>query len=280
MNEQIFMSLMRVLPRSALSTMVGHLTRLPAPSAMHQSAMRLFAKSYGVNLEEAEHGVDGYATFAQFFTRRLKLGARPIEAGARSVVSPVDGVVSQVGTVQQGRCIQAKGIDFPVDKLLGGAEQARRFEGGAFTTIYLSPKDYHRIHAPLEGGITGYTYLPGEFWPVNPASVNNVDALFAVNERLVTWFDTEAGQVAVVAVGATCVARIHASYDVVVTHTGQAGKAHRYAAPIATARGAEIGIFEMGSTVILLFEKGRVTLSPRLAEGTGLRLGEKIGERT
>lgn len=280
MNEQIFMALMRVLPRSALSSVVGHLTRLPAPRAVHQSAMRAFAKSYRVNLEEAEHGIEEYGTFAQFFTRKLKPGAREIDAGARAVVSPVDGVVSQVGFVRQGRCIQAKGIDFPVEKLLGDADAARRFEGGAFTTIYLSPKDYHRIHAPLEGGITGYTYLPGEFWPVNPASVKNVEALFAVNERLVTWFDTEAGRVAVVAVGATCVARIHASYDVVVTHTGQRGKAHQYAAPIATARGAEIGMFEMGSTVILLFEAGKVALSPRLVEGAVLRLGEKIGERT
>jgi phosphatidylserine decarboxylase len=279
MNDATFMTLMRLLPRSALSTVVGKLTRAPAPQAMHQAAMRWFARRYRVELEDAEGEVSDYPTFAQFFTRRLKPGRRPIDRSANAVVSPVDGAVSETGYVSGRCCVQAKGITFPIDKLLGDAERASAFEGGAFATLYLSPRDYHRIHAPLEGSIEGYTYLPGEFWPVNPASVRNVDALFAVNERLVTWMSTPMGKVAVVAVGATCVARIHAAYDDIVTHTGQREKTHRYDQPIPVDRGGELGMFEMGSTVILLFEKGRVKWDDSLTPNAVVRMGTRIGSR-
>jgi phosphatidylserine decarboxylase len=277
MREQTYMTLMRLLPRSALSTVVGVLTRAPAPAAVHQVAMKLFIRRYGVKLEDAEGPITDYPTFAQFFTRKLRAGSRPIDTSPDVVVSPVDGVVSEAGYVEGGCCVQAKGITFPAGKLLGDEAAAARFDGGAFATLYLSPKDYHRIHSPLEGTITGYTYLPGEFWPVNPASVRNVDALFAVNERLVTWLDTAFGQVAVVAVGATCVARIHASYDAIVTHSGQGAKHHRYERPIAIGRGDELGMFEMGSTVILLFEKGRVRWDTVLKPLAEVRMGMRIG---
>jgi phosphatidylserine decarboxylase len=279
MNEATYMTLMRLLPRSALSTVVGMLTRARAPAPLHQAAMRWFAKRYRVELEDAEGAVSDYPTFAQFFTRRLKPGLRPIDQTANVVVSPVDGAVSEAGYVTGRCCVQAKGITFPIDKLLGDEERASLFEGGAFTTLYLSPRDYHRIHAPLEGTIDGYTYLPGEFWPVNPASVRNVDALFAVNERLVTWMTTPLGRLAVVAVGATCVARIHASYDAIVTHTGGETKTHRYEQPIPVERGGELGMFEMGSTVILLFEKGRVKWDAALTPNTVVRMGTRIGTR-
>jgi phosphatidylserine decarboxylase len=271
------MTLIRLLPRSALSSVVGALTRAPAPAGVHQAAMKWFARRYNVQLDEAEGSIADYPTFAQFFTRKLKPGLRPVDMAPGIVVSPVDGAVSEAGLVTQGRCIQAKGIDFSVEALVGDAERARAFDGGSFTTLYLSPKDYHRIHAPLAGSITGYTYLPGEFWPVNPASVRNVDALFAVNERLVTWLQTELGTVAVVAVGATCVARIHASYDAIVTHTGQGTKTHAYQQPIAVERGGELGMFEMGSTVILLFEKGRVRWDDALKPLSVVRMGVRIG---
>ena len=279
MNEATFMTLMRLLPRSALSTVVGMLTRARAPASMHQVAMRFFAKRYQVALEDAEGPLTDYPTFAQFFTRKLKPGLRPIDQAPGVVVSPVDGAVSEAGTVSGLCCVQAKGITFPVGKLLGDQARAERFEGGAFTTLYLSPRDYHRIHTPVEGTVDGYTYLPGEFWPVNPASVRNVEALFAVNERLVTWLTTPLGQLAVVAVGATCVARIHASYDAIVTHTGQPAKTHRYERPIPIERGGELGMFEMGSTVILLFEKGRVRWDTSLTAGSAVRLGMRIGQR-
>ena len=276
-GDRAFMTLMRLLPKAALSTVVGHATRAPLPPRLHQAAMRLFARQYRVALEEAEAPLESYPTFATFFTRKLKAGARPVDAAPEAVVSPVDGVVSQAGQVEQGFCLQAKGISFPVGQLLGDARRALEFEGGSFATLYLSPRDYHRFHAPLEAQVVGYQYLPGQFWPVNARSVRMTDALFAVNERLVTWLDTPAGKLAYVAVGATCVARIHAAYDAVVTHSGRKAGSESYVRPISLEKGAEVGMFEMGSTVILLFQRGRVRWAPSLVEGAAVRVGERIG---
>jgi phosphatidylserine decarboxylase len=278
MDEQNFMKLMQVLPKSALSTAVGMATRLPVPAPVHRAAIKTFARLYHVDLAEAEHALEHYPTFAEFFTRGLKAGARPIDPGEKVVVSPVDGAVSQVGYSEHGRVLQAKDIHYSVGELLGDEAAARPFHGGAWTTIYLSPRDYHRIHAPLGGTITGYAYIPGEFWPVNPASVKNKKSLFCVNERLVTYLDTVAGKCAVVKVGATCVSRIKAAYEDVITHQGQPGKVHRYDTALAVDKGGELGRFEMGSTVILLFEPGRVKWDESLQPEAVVRLGRRIGE--
>ena len=280
MRDQTFMTMMRLLPRSALSAAVGKATRAKVPSALHRAFMRFFVRRYRVDLDEAEHGLEGYQTFGEFFTRRLKPGLRPVEEGERVVVSPVDGAVSQAGTLDRDQCVQAKGICFPVGKLLGDDLSAHAFQGGTFATLYLSPRDYHRIHAPLGGKVLGYSYLPGELWPVNPISVRSKEALFCVNERLITWMDTPAGLCAVVAVGATCVARIHAAYDQIVTHSGQPARIHRYQAPIPVEKGGELGMFEMGSTVILLFAAGRVRWDEWLQPEAVLRMGRRIGEAT
>ncbi|MFT3836409.1 MAG: archaetidylserine decarboxylase [Myxococcaceae bacterium] len=277
MNDKTYMTLMRVLPKAALSRAVGTLTRVPVPAALHQTAMRLFASRFKVDLDQADGGIEDFKTFGSFFTRKLKPGSRPIDQTPNTVVSPVDGAVSQAGVVENGACIQAKGIDFPLGQLLGDEERAKAFEGGAFTTLYLSPRDYHRIHTPLEGTIDGFVYLPGQFWPVNPPSVANVKGLFAINERLVTWMTTPLGQVAVVAVGATCVARIHATYDNIVTNTGTPAQAKRYDKPIPVERGAELGMFEMGSTVILVFEPGKVKWDASLTSGAVVQVGQKLG---
>jgi phosphatidylserine decarboxylase len=278
MDDQTFMKLMQLLPKSALSTVVGVATRLPAPAPVHRLAIKAFAKRFNVSVEEAEHSIEHYPTFAEFFTRGLKAGARPIDSGERVVVSPVDAVVSQVGYTEHGRVLQAKGIHYTVDELLGDKEAAAPFHGGAWTTLYLSPRDYHRIHAPLGGRITGYAYIPGEFWPVNAASVKFKEALFCVNERLITYLETAAGRCAVVKVGATCVARIKAAYDDVLTHSGKPGKVHRYAEPLPVEKGAELGRFEMGSTVILLFEPKRVKWDESLQPETAVRMGRRIAE--
>lgn len=274
------MTLMKLLPKSALSAAVGKATRAPLPRAWHRAFMRAFAWRYRVDVGEAEHGLEGYANFGQFFTRKLKPGLRPVEDGERVVVSPVDGAVSQAGTMDRDQCVQAKGISFPVGKLLGDDLSAHAFQGGTFATLYLSPRDYHRIHAPLGGKVLGYSYLPGEFWPVNPISVRNKEALFCVNERLITWMDTPAGLSAVVAVGATCVSRIHAAYDDVVTHTGQPARIHRYEQALPVRKADELGMFEMGSTVILLFAAGKVRWDEWLQPEAALRMGRRIGEVT
>ncbi len=278
MNEQTFMKLMRLLPKSTLSTVVGAASRMPAPAPVHRAIIKTFAKAFKVDMEEAEHALEHYPTFGEFFTRGLKTGLRPIDPGEKVIVSPVDGAVSQVGYAEHGRVMQAKGIHYTVDELLGDKQAAAPFHHGAWTTIYLSPRDYHRIHAPLGGKITGYSYIPGEFWPVNVASVRNKEALFCVNERLVTYLDTAAGRVAVVKVGATCVSRIKAAYDEVITHTGKPGKMHRYEQPFTVDKGGELGRFEMGSTVILLFEPKRVKWDDSLHPEAVLRMGRRIGE--
>ncbi len=187
-SDSTFMSLMKVLPKSALSTAVGVATRLPAPAPVHQLAMKAFAKRYGVSLDEAEQDALGLPDVRAFFTRKLKPGLRPIAPGEKVVVSPVDGAVSQAGYTRcRASACRPRGSRYPIEKLLGDAAAARPFDGGAFATLYLSPRDYHRIHTPLAGeGRPATRTCPGEFWPVNRASVTRSDALFCVNERLVT----------------------------------------------------------------------------------------------
>jgi phosphatidylserine decarboxylase len=279
-RQRAFMSVMKWVPKATLSRVVGAGTRLPVPATLHQTVARLFSRAYHVEVDEAERPLGDYPTFGDFFTRRLKPGLRPVAEGERVVVSPVDGTVSECGLSTEGQLVQAKGMKYTLGALLADEARAAKFRGGAWATIYLAPRDYHRIHAPLAGKVTGYAYVPGAFWPVNPASVLTVPDLFAANERLITFMDTAFGEVAVVKVGATCVGRIRATYDDVVTHTGQGARTRTYEHPIAVEKGGEVGVFEMGSTVILAFEPGRVTLDARIVPGTKLRMGEAIGLAT
>jgi len=278
MQDGTFLALMRLVPKSALSRAVGTLTRLPAPAPVHRAAMRAFARAYQVDMTEAETDFGGYGKFSDFFSRGLRAGVRPVDPDPLAVVSPVDGVVSQAGVLSRGSCLQAKGIQFPVDQLLDDSELAQRFAlGGAYATLYLSPRDYHRVHAPVAGAVVSSRYLPGELWPVNPATVRNRDALFCLNERLITVVDGSFGRCAVVKVGATCVGRIRAAYDDRLTHAGQTAGLRAYLPPKPVARGEELGRFEMGSTVILLFEPGRVVWDDRLVAGATVRMGQRIG---
>jgi phosphatidylserine decarboxylase len=271
---------LRLVPKNVLSRAAGALTRWRAPAPVRLAAMRAFARRYGIDLSECDD-LAVFDTFGEFFARPLRPGLRPVAPGDDVVASPVDGVVSESGLVAQGRMIQAKGIDYGADALLGDAALAARFEGGAYATIYLSPRDYHRIHFPLAGTITGWRYVPGRLWPVNEASVRSVRGLFAVNERLVTVLATPLGACAVVAVGATVVGRVKAYYDPTVPYTnlrGARAAKRDYETPLPAEKGGELGAFEMGSTVILLFERERVRLD--VAAGLRLRVGEAIGRGT
>jgi phosphatidylserine decarboxylase len=244
--------------------------------------MRAFAARYGIDLSECGE-LDTFRTFGEFFARPLRdAGLRPVAAGDDVVVSPVDGVVSECGLAGGGKLLQAKGIDYALADLLADEALAARFTGGAWATVYLSPRDYHRIHFPLGGAVTGYRYVPGVLWPVNPAAVRGVPGLFTANERLVTVLDTPVGACAVVAVGATIVGRVRAYYDptIPVTNLPRARPIRRdYPAPIPIEKGQELGAFEMGSTVILAFEPGKVALDARLAPGARVRVGERVGGR-
>ena len=277
-SDQAYITLLRLLPKSTVSSLVGRLARVGAPVSMHQAALRMFIKSYGIDVSEVDGEVTDFATFADFFSRPLKPGMRPIDASPDALVSPVDGRVSQVGSLDgEGMLVQAKGITFPAAQLLGDEKRAQEFLNGEFVTLYLSPRDYHRFHSPIAGQIEGYTYLPGKCWPVNASAVRTIDALYAVNERLVTWLSTPRGLVAFVAVGATCVARIRAAYDDVVTNTGGARASVQYPSPKPCAKGDLLGAFELGSTVIALFPKGTVAWDSNLQPGVFVRCGERIG---
>jgi len=229
-------------------------------------------------VEEAEKPLDAYQSVLDLFTRRLKPGVRPIDTDLEALVSPVDGAFLVGGPVGNGQLFQAKGRDFTVGALLADPQAATVFGKGTYCTVYLAPRDYHRIHAPEGGLITGYTYVPGELYPVNQAAVTHVDGLFARNERLITHLATEKfGRIDVVKVGATNVGHISLVYDPTVrTNVGATEIVrHTYAQPIPVARGAELGVFEMGSTVILVMERA-VQLDP-MAPGTPVRLGRPIG---
>lgn len=280
MNDRLFIGALRLVPKNTLSRLVGALSRWRAPTGLLAWAMAAFARRYGIDLSESPP-LPGYRSFGEFFARPLLPGRRSVAAGERVVVSPVDGVVSETGLARSGLLLQVKGIDYPASALLGDEALARRFRGGTYLTIYLSPRDYHRIHFPLGGRVVGFRYLPGKLWPVNPASVRTVRGLFALNERLVTIAETPAGACAVVAVGATVVGRVRASYDplVPVTNLFRAKPQGKdYPAPIAVAKGQELGAFEMGSTVILLFEPGRVRLDAPIAPGKPVFVGERLGQ--
>ncbi len=279
MRDRLFISALRLLPKNALSRAAGALTRWRAPAPVRLAAMKAFARRYGIDLSECPD-LELYRSFGEFFARPLRPGLRPMAEGDTVVVSPVDAVVSETGVAAAGRLVQAKGIDYTAAALLADEDLARALEGGVWATLYLSPKDYHRIHFPLGGRITGWRYVPGRLWPVNAASVRTVPGLFAVNERLVTVLETPLGRCAVVAVGATVVGRVHAYYDPTAPATNARDATPRrrdYEAPLPIAKGQELGAFEMGSTVILLFEPGRVRLDPRLVPGARVRVGEAIG---
>ncbi len=261
---------LKLLPRNTLSRALGAACRIPAPRPVMRAVIRTFARKYGVDAAEAERAIEEYPTFTEFFTRRLKPGARPIAPGERVPVSPVDGTVGEVGDIVEGQLLQAKGKQYTPAELFGGPraeEDARRFAGGSFVTIYLAPYNYHRIHAPLGGFITGYINVPGTLWPVNGVGVRNVERLFCVND----------GPCAVVAVGAMNVGRIRAVYDDVVTNARRTRAVQRkeYEKPIPVEKGAELAIFEMGSTVVVVFGPG-VKIAADIAPGRAIKLGERL----
>jgi phosphatidylserine decarboxylase len=241
----------------------------------------LIIRLYGVNMSEAKYpDIEHYASFNRFFTRELKEGARPITADESAIASPADGAVSQAGSITGGRIFQAKGHGYTALELLGGdAERAKAFENGSFATIYLSPKDYHRLHMPLTGTLKEMVHIPGRLFSVNAATVGAVPNLFARNERVACIFDTEAGPMALILVGAIFVSSVETVWHGVVTPPtiGEA-RTWRYtnSAPILE-KGDEMGRFNMGSTIIVLFGQSRTAWIEDLLAAKPVRLGEMIG---
>lgn len=267
-----------ILPHHALSGIMHRMTRVRS-RWLKNLAIRTIVRKFNVDLSIAEREqADDYVTFNDFFTRSLKPDARPI---AKGIVSPVDGTVSQCRTIEDGYVFQAKGHRYSLQTLLGGdAALANEFTDGEFATIYLSPRDYHRIHAPVSGTLRQMLHIPGRLFSVNPATTRRVPGLFARNERVACIFDTDVGPVAVIMVGAIFVGSIETVWAGEITPpTRKTVHSTSYQdANIQFTKGDEIGRFNMGSTVILLFGKNAVKSLTDLQPEQTLCMGESIAQ--
>lgn len=279
--EALFALPQHVLPHHPLSRLAQHVTRCEN-SLFKDALIRSFIKLYGVDMTQAQEPDPGaYASFNAFFTRALKPEARPLAQGEKTLLCPADGAVSQLGRIEDDALFQAKGMDYSATELLGGdADKAAAFRNGHFATIYLSPRDYHRLHMPLGGRLREMIHVPGRLFSVNNATVNQVPRLFARNERVVCLFETEAGPMALVLVGAIFVASIETVWHGVVTPpTRQETQGWDYSeASLWLDPGAEMGRFNMGSTIISLFGEHAVSWDATLAAGTPVRMGQRLGE--
>lgn len=251
--QQAFALLQYPLPHHALSRLIGKLAECDNPK-LKNALIKAFIQRFNVDMSEAQNeDIGAYACFNDFFTRPLKEGARPL---GDDVISPADGTLSQFGPIRAGQLVQAKGHTFSTQALLGGdADLAEAFLGGSFATVYLSPRDYHRVHMPVTGTLKEMIYVPGRLFSVNQATANVVPGLFARNERLVCLFDTEQGPMAVVLVGAMIVAAIETVWAGQITPLGATPQRTRFDQPITLEKGAELGRFKLGSTVVMCFAK-------------------------
>jgi phosphatidylserine decarboxylase len=276
-GDHAFIALQRLLPQHALSRGIGWLARSRRPW-IKRPFIHLFARAYDVDLTEAaRQSLADYDSFNDFFTRELDSGARPIAGNHQTGICPADGVLSQAGTVREGRLLQAKGHGYSLATLLGSTEAARRHEGGVFATIYLAPADYHRVHLPVGGELERTCAIPGALFSVNATTEAHIEGLFARNERLVCHFTTDWGPVAVVLIGAMIVAGIQ---------TAWAGPPSPYErveetlhAGVRFERGAEIGRFLLASTVVVCMPPGAASLLPGLEAGERVRMGQALFRR-
>ncbi|PXX89753.1 phosphatidylserine decarboxylase [Marinobacter vulgaris] len=285
MYDKLFVTGQYLAPQLAISRLAGRLADNEGVPALKNRVINWFIGRYGVDMSEAvESDPDAYPSFNAFFTRALKPGLRPIDAGESVMVSPVDGAISQLGSISDGRVFQAKGQSFSLNALLGGDEErAKPFIGGEFATTYLAPRDYHRIHMPLAGTLREMVYIPGKLFSVNPTTAENVPELFARNERVACIFDTEAGPMAFVLVGAMIVGSVETTWAGVVAPGERRVDVTRYdglKAPIRFDKGEEMGRFRLGSTVIVVMPKGTVTWNSDQKAGERVRMGEAFGRIT
>ena len=269
-----------ILPHHTLSKMMSKLTHCEN-KAWKNLFIKQIIRHYGVNMNEAlEKDINAFKSFNEFFTRKLKPGTRPLTEVHNAIACPADGTVSQAGNITDDTIFQAKGKSFTATDLLGGdAERAEPFKNGVFTTIYLSPKDYHRLHMPLTGTLREMVHIPGRLFSVNTATTNSVPGLFARNERVAALFDTDAGPMALVLVGAIFVSSIETVWHGVVTPpsiNSVRNWQYQENAPVLQI-GEEMGRFNMGSTIIVLFGKDKAEWASNFTADKVVKLGERIG---
>lgn len=279
---RLFLLFQYLLPHHLLSRLAGRFAEC-RNVAFKNLFIRWFIGRYRVDMTEALAAEPAqYENFNAFFTRALKPGLRPLPADPRAVVSPADGAISAIGRIEEDTIFQAKGKSFSLQALLGGdATQATRFRNGSFATVYLSPRDYHRVHMPLGGTLEELRYVPGTLFSVNQVTAEHIDALFARNERAVCYFETDCGPMAVILVGAMIVAGIETVFAGQVSPAAQrqiSSSDYRKTSPrIVLQRGDELGRFKLGSTAIVLFGPDMQDWSEGLQSGTALRMGQTIG---
>jgi phosphatidylserine decarboxylase len=269
-----------LLPKLALTSLAGRIAGSKGGTKT-TSLIRWFVGRYQVNMAEAQNSdIESYASFNEFFTRPLKEGARPLAKA--DFICPVDGAISQFGDIVDDQIFQAKGHSFTTQALVGGdGELAAQFKNGSFSNLYLSPKDYHRIHMPCDGRLTRMIYVPGELFSVNPTTARGIPGLFARNERVVCVFDSEQhGPFVMTLVGATIVGSMATVWHGLVNppRSKQVCEWHYEGDQVVLKKGEEMGRFLLGSTVVMLFKKGAIKFNPAWGPERSIRLGEMMGD--
>jgi phosphatidylserine decarboxylase len=271
----MFYLFMYLLPKNLLSTLVGKLVSYKRPKWFVKKSVTIFAQIFKIDSTQALKPINEYENIQEFFARKLKHNARSIDKNNNVLISPCDGYISQLGKINNQTLIQAKGKNYTLLALLKNKDLAKEFINGYYCTVYLSPKDYHRFHMPINGNIYKTIYYPGYLWPVNFWSVNNVNELFCQNERTVSLIKSESNQVlAFIAVAATMVGKISLTYTQI-----QDRKAHKFIEQshenICLAKGEELGKFMFGSTIILLFNQNMISKFAK-TQGEAIKMGEKL----
>lgn len=280
--SRLFIILQYLLPHHLLSRLVG---RFAESRRLRKPLIRAFIRRYKVDMSLAKvHDIDSFENFNDFFTRELRDGVRPISDKPGAIVSPADGAISQLGTISDGLLLQAKGRHYSCESLLGNdSHMAELFSEGKFATVYLSPKDYHRVHMPFTGVLQKTIYVPGKLFSVNQITAGAVPDLFARNERLVCLFQTEIGAMAVVLVGAMIVAGIDTVWAGQVCPVSGRREIRvtdysKQTPPIELNKGAELGRFRLGSTAIVLLGHGVMELDPELEADSAVAMGQPLGQ--
>jgi len=283
MDNYLFILFQYLAPKKLISEIIGFFAK-SQNYYIKTFFIKNFQKTYNVNLKEAIYeDVELYSSFNSFFTRELKPESRPIDENINSIISPADGVVSQIGNINSGKIIQAKGIYFNLLSFLGNdKEYFKKFKDGLFSTIYLSPKDYHRVHMPIDGKLSKMVYIPGKLFSVNKITTRTVKNLYSINERLVCFFDTVRGPMSVVLVGAMIVSGITVQWE--KGNCFNKGKIKRFIYPsigkdsVFLKKGDEIGRFMLGSTVVICFGKNKINWSSNISINSVVKMGQRVGK--
>lgn len=277
-RTELFIALQRILPKHFLSRVIAKLAE-SKNRMLKNFLIKQAIKTFDINMNEAiSDELDSYQCFNDFFTRALKAEARPLDMGEKVVISPADGVISQVGKIRKNKILQAKNVDYSLARLVGNSDQAKKYENGTFATIYLSPKDYHRVHIPAQGHLLTTRYIPGELFSVNQQTAEMVPNLFARNERLVCEFKSQQlGHFSVIFVGAMLVAGIETVWGGMEQPGPGAVRENDYSEQnIHFSKGDEIGRFKFGSTVILLFPQNSITLNKNIKATKPINMAQKF----